>query len=265
MNALLNHRLLSTRGGTVLVGAFAAVIAGIFVLIYINQYRDSVRSSDATTTVLVAKRLIQKGTPGAYIGSEKLFVPTSVPRAKVRESAIADPVSFRGLVAAADIFPGQQLTLADFVPASEAFSTRLAQEQRAIAVPLDSAHGLTGILNAGDHVDVFVGFNESRNGGGGRPVVKLLMQNALVLSAPGAKTGIGAGNSSNVVLKVDYQRAAELAFATDNGRVWVVLRPIANVKPTPPEAVTVESILFGVKPVTVNRKLREFLYGSGAR
>jgi hypothetical protein len=42
MQAILNHRLLSTRGGTAALGVLAAVVAGVFVLLYLNQYRNSV-------------------------------------------------------------------------------------------------------------------------------------------------------------------------------------------------------------------------------
>jgi hypothetical protein len=103
-------------------------------------------------------------------------------------------------------------------------------------------------------VDIFVGFNT-----GSTPVIKLLMQNALVLSTPGAANAAGGARSASVVIRANYQRAAELAFAADNGRLWLVLRPGANVAPTPPEAVTVESLLFGVQPITVQKKIRDFV------
>jgi len=67
------------------------------------------------------------------------------------------------------------------------------------------------------------------------------------------------GRSPSVVIRANYQRAIELAFAADNGVLWLMLRPAANVKATPPEAVTVESLLFGVQPITVQKKIRDFV------
>src|SRR5712691_11770547 len=110
MQDILSHRLLSTRGGTIAVGGFAAVLAGIFVLVYLSHYRSSLKTSSAPVTVLVAKSLIQKGTPGNYVGAADLFVPTSIPSSRVRLGAISDPTQFRNRVAVNDIFPGQQLT-----------------------------------------------------------------------------------------------------------------------------------------------------------
>jgi Flp pilus assembly protein CpaB len=258
MQAILNHRLLSTRGGTAALGVLAAVVAGVFVLLYLNQYRNSVKASSGPVTVLVAKKLIHKGTPGDYVGSANLFVPTKVPESKAIVGAVTDPVAFRGRVAVDDIFPGQQITVADFsLAASAAIQTKLVKAQRGIAVPLDTTHGLLKHISPGDHVDIFVGFNAPR------PVIKLLMQNALVLSTPGAANAVGGAKSSSVIIRANYQRAAELAFAADNGKLWVVLRPAANVRATPPEAVTIESMLFGVQPITVQKHLRDFLGAGG--
>jgi Flp pilus assembly protein CpaB len=217
-----------------------------------------VKASSGPVTVLVAKKLIHKGTPGDYVGSANLFVPTKVPESKAIVGAVTDPVAFRGRVAVDDIFPGQQITVADFsLAASAAIQTKLVKAQRGIAVPLDTTHGLLKHISPGDHVDIFVGFNAPR------PVIKLLMQNALVLSTPGAANGVGGTKSSSVIIRANYQRAAELAFAADNGKLWVVLRPAANVRATPPEAVTIESMLFGVQPITVQKHLRDFLGAGG--
>jgi Flp pilus assembly protein CpaB len=258
---ILSSRLFNSRGGTLLVGGAAAVLAAIVVLVYVAQYRHNVNASNAEVTVLVAKRLITKGTPGNYVGSAGLFAPTTVVQKHVRTGAITDPAALRGRVAISDIYPGQQLTVADFsVALTDALPTHLAQTQRAIAIPIDSAHGLVGQLQPGDHVDVYAGFNvDSARGGGSGPVIKLLMQNALILRVPGVHTGIGAGSSSNVVLRASYQQAAEIAFASDNGKIWLVARPNANAQPTPPELVTVESLLLGVPPVTVYRNLRRYV------
>ena len=58
------QNLFSTRRGSVLVGAAAAVIAGIVLVVYLHQYRNSVNSASAAAPVLVASQLIPKGTPG---------------------------------------------------------------------------------------------------------------------------------------------------------------------------------------------------------
>ncbi|MET0937717.1 MAG: SAF domain-containing protein, partial [Gaiellaceae bacterium] len=110
------QKLLSTRGGTVAVAAVGALLAAAVFVAYLHRYRSSVNESAAPMTVLVAKDFIEEGTPGSVVGSEGLFQTASTPKDDLKEGAISDPDSLRGLVAKNDIYPGQQLTVADFSP-----------------------------------------------------------------------------------------------------------------------------------------------------
>jgi Flp pilus assembly protein CpaB len=249
--------LLTTRGGTVAVGIGAAFLAAIAVLVYLNRYRETINSANQDVSVLVAKRLIPKGTPGTYIGTAELFAPTTFPQKRIAEGAISNPATIRGRVALHDIYPGEQMTLADFSTGlTDALATQLSPTQRAIAVPIDTAHGLIGQIQAGDRVDVYVGMNTGQG-----PVIKLLMENTLVMRMPGDKSSFTGRKSSNVILRANYQQAANLAFAVDNGKIWLTARPSANARTTPPELVTAETLLFGIPPVTASRKIRQILGG----
>jgi Flp pilus assembly protein CpaB len=90
-------------------------------------------------------------------------------------------------------------------------------------------------LQTGDRVDVYGGFSSSGTGSAS-PVLRLLVPGALVLKAPAAAGGgglAGGGSSvSNVVLEIDQSLAPALAFAADNGKVWLVLRPANATNPT---------------------------------
>ena len=94
----LVHKLLSTRGGTLIVSGIAAVLAAVILIGYLHRYRESVNSASQPVTVLVAKGLIEKGTPGAVVGTQDLFQTTTAPRDEVKEGAISDPASLRGRV-----------------------------------------------------------------------------------------------------------------------------------------------------------------------
>jgi pilus assembly protein CpaB len=211
--------------------------------------------------VLVAKSFIEEGTPGNVVGTQDLFQITETPKSELKEGAISDPDSLRGRVAAADIFPGEQLTVADFTAISpDAVVNRIAGDQRAMAVSLDSAHGNIGNIAPGDHVDVYGAFNVRRLNPDGsvdpnsaeRPVVKLIVEDVTVLDAPAeSSSGFGAGatDKSNVTLRLSDEQASHIAFATENGKVWIVLRPTAGAEPSEPDLVTLETVLFGVKPI----------------
>ena len=238
------ENLLSTRRGTILLGAGAALIAAILLIVYLSHYRSSIKASGETTPVLVAKSLIQKGSPGNLVARSHQYQIASIPKSTVRAGAITDTSTLAGLVAAHDIYANQQLTTADFVAAApNSIQTNLAGRNRAISIPLDQAHGMLAELSPGDHVDIYVAL-EMQGPGGTVPVLKQLMQNALVLRTP--TTGAGSGN---IVLRASGPQAAALAFAADNGKLWLVLRPASGAKPAPPGLVTVQRLLLGVRPV----------------
>jgi Flp pilus assembly protein CpaB len=257
----LAHKLLSTRGGTVAVAAVGALLAAAVFLGYLHRYRSSVNESGAPMTVLVAKDFIEKGTPGNVVGSEGFFQTATTPKDDLKEGAISDPDSLRGLVATNDIYPGQQLTVADFSPtAADALTNEIAGEERATPLALNPTHGMVGNVRTGDRVDVYGAFNVRRLRPDGtvdpdaveRPVLKLLVEDVLVLDSPeGAKAGFGASaqQTSNVTVRVSHEQSARLAFSAENGKVWIVLRPPTGAKPTPPDIVTLETVLFGVPPV----------------
>src|SRR5689334_23886680 len=111
----MSSKLLTTRRGTIILGIGAAVLAAIVLLVYLNQYRNSVDSGAPPVSVLVAKSLIQKGTPGDVVGTAGMYHVSSIPRNQVKTGAYVDPKTLTGTLAAEDIYPGQQLTTADFV------------------------------------------------------------------------------------------------------------------------------------------------------
>jgi Flp pilus assembly protein CpaB len=249
--------LLSSRRGTVLIAIACAVAAGAVVLVAMSRYRKSVAASGTPQTVLVATQVIHKGTSGSVIASEYLFEAQAVRSGQVGAGAIADASVLHGKVAASDIYPGQQLTAANFTTRG-GLPSQLPPRQRAITLTLDSAHGMVGTIETGDHVDVYAGLQLQIAGGQTQPVLRLLMANVPVLKAPvqtSAALGAASSNStSNVTLQVDTTQAGALAYAADNGKVWLVLRPVNAAATAPPSQISVQSLLFGTKPLVVGGK-----------
>jgi pilus assembly protein CpaB len=204
--------------------------------------------------VLVATQEIPKNTPGAAIASEGFFKPTQIAAKQVTAGALADAGALQGKVAAQDIYPGEQLTAADFA-AGGGLTASLAPTQRAMTVSLDAEHGMIGQLHDGDHVDVYAGVDLAQNAGGvNRPVLRLLMSNVVVLQAATSNGGsLGGGGNANstaqVTLRVDDSEAAELAFAADNGKVWLALRPGNASAPPAPALTDVQSFLSASQPI----------------
>lgn len=256
------QRLFSTRGGTFILAGIAAVLAGIAVVVYVTNYRDSVKSGGLPATVLVAKSLIPTGTPGETVALKHLYQVQEVRTSQLIDGAISDPAGLRDRVAATDILPGAQLTATDFTTTGGQLASTLTGPQRAITIPLASAQGLVDTIQEGDHVDVYAGFNvtavDSRGqplamGGQSRPMLRLIERDLRVLDV---STDSQSTRVSNITLRSTPRQAAELAFASDNGKVWLVLRPPTGATPSPPSPVTVETLMLGMPPVQIVRSLR---------
>jgi pilus assembly protein CpaB len=214
--------VLSTRGGAIAVAAAAAILAGILLFVFVQRYRDNTNVASAPTAVFVARGMIPQGMSADLIASQQLVQRTTVKNSQVQAGAIADPGVLHGQVAVDNIYPGQQLTLAEFTRTG-GLSSDLTGDQRAVAVPVDSAHGLVGFLRPGDHVDVLASYT----GGGANHSLSTLLQDIYVLSTPGGTAGGigGASTASEVVLRIPTKNAGQVAYAAENGKVWMILRP----------------------------------------
>jgi Flp pilus assembly protein CpaB len=249
-------RLVSTRRSTLLVAALIALLAGASILLYLNSYRASLKSQGALVTVLVAKGTIPKGTAGSVVAAKNLYTATTIRESQLLEGAISDPATLRDRVATREIFDAAQLTAADFGAAGDSLAAQLTDRQRVVSVPFDSAHGLIDGIEPGNRVDVYAGFNvtplgadgKPLSGGQARPMLRLILANVAVLAVGEKARGSG---TTNVSLRVDDLDAAQLAFAADNGKLWLALRPSSGAKPSRSGIVTVETMLLGVPPVRI--------------
>lgn len=234
----------STRQGSLMLALGAAILAGILLLLFVQHYRDDANKKGAATSVFVAKSLIPHGSSAEVIASNNLLERTSLRGSQVQSGAISDPSEIAGKVALVDIAPGQQIKASDFGVAGDGIGYKLTGTDRAIAVPVDSTHGLVGQVRAGDHVDVLAGISGA-GGGAARPTIRTLLQNIEVLQAAGSGGGgLGGGSNggANVILRATDKEALLLAFVADNGKIWLTLRPPAGAKETAPAAVSIDSL-----------------------
>jgi Flp pilus assembly protein CpaB len=253
----------ATRHGALALALVCAVAAAGIILMAIGHYRSSAVSAGKQVSVLVAASTIEKGTSGETIASQKLFKTMAVLSKDVASGSVTDTTVLQGKVASQNILPGQQLTVGDFAVRS-GYIGQLAPTQRAMSIPLDTSHGMASVVQAGDHVDVYAGLDvngsQSTQGSGGATVtgsasasvgMRLLMADvpvlAVNLNGGGGVSSNGVQMESNVLLKVPATQAGALAFASDNGKVWVVLRGANAVTPKSKAGVlyTVNSVLHG--------------------
>ena len=244
------RRQLATRQGMFVVAGLVTVLAAAFLMLFLSQYRARV-TDDTQVNVTIAKSLIEKGSSGDVIVTNGLFEMAKVKKSELATGAVTDPAKLRGKVATDDVFPGDQITMPDFKPGTGTIGSKIAGYDRGISIPVDAAHGMVGEINVGDRVDVLGGFN-LQGAVRGRPIVRTILQNALVLKAPSSpKTGASSinRNSQSVIVRVPDDKVGEVAWAADNGKVWLVVRPKAGALQSRPSMVGAETLLVGSKPV----------------
>jgi Flp pilus assembly protein CpaB len=257
----LATRLVSTRRGTLFAALVIAMLAGASILLYLNSYRDSLKTQGALVTVLVANQTIPKGTAGNVVDAKDLYTVTTIRESQLLEGAMSDPASLRDRVATREIFEGAQLTAVDFGAAGDSLAAQLTDRERIVSLPFDAAHGLISGIEPGNRVDVYAGFNVTPiladgtpvEGAAGRPIVRLILSNVPVV-AVGEKPK-GATGKTNVSLRVDDVKAAQAAFGSEYGRLWLALRPSTGAKPSRPDIVTIETLLLGVPSVQMLKNL----------
>ena len=246
-------KALSTRNGTLAVSAVAALLAGALLLVFLNQYRDSTRDDGATVNVLVAKRLIESGSAADVLADQGAFQRTRVRKDELKQGAIIDPAALEGKIASGDVYPGEQIRAADFAAVYPRAIYKLNGYSRALAIPTDAVRSNTTELRAGERVDILGAFNstEGQPGTGGKPIIKVLMRDVLVLRAPVGGNGAEGSSGGNIVLKARDDKAVELAYAVDNGQLWLLLRPQTGATNSEIGTVTLETVLFGKKTISV--------------
>lgn len=177
-----------------------ALAAIVVVVISHRRHPDRVNNPGAVQ-VLVAKRMIPKGTSGDVIRSDPaLYSVVPSQPSQIESGAIVDPATLVGKVAVTNIAQGQQITAADFDP-SKAIPTP-GPSQRAVIVTPTKVIG--GPIAAGSHVDVLVATTNS-----GKP--RELYRNLQVLSV--------SGNGRKVTLRATPQQAGKLIYAMQHGRL----------------------------------------------
>jgi Flp pilus assembly protein CpaB len=213
LGSRFNNQAASSRRNSILVALLAAVLAGGLIYAFVSHSKKTQTAvAPIETTVFVAKSYIPVGTADESIVSEGLLKPEQVPATSVIPGAISDPSLVAGLVTTSAIATGQQITSTDFARGSTSLDTQLSGDQRAIAISIDAAHGMTAYLAAGDNVDVAV---QGPSGTG------VLFQDVNVLANAGGDVVLNLTDKQVLLLGDALQR---------NLTIWLEMRPAKGAK-----------------------------------
>ncbi|TAL77077.1 MAG: Flp pilus assembly protein CpaB [Burkholderiaceae bacterium] len=165
---------------------------------------------------------------GTKLDTEHMAI-RQLPAAVVSSDSIA-PQGFPGLVGQTLVAPLRAGDLILPVHTAQArstpFSDQLGTGRRAITMPVDAINSVSGLLEPGDLIDLYVSFEHQR-----RRMTAPLLQGVLVL-ATGTQTrsgsdhadARGAGAYSTVTLDTSPEDAVKLVAARQGGTITALLR-----------------------------------------
>ncbi|WP_427185078.1 Flp pilus assembly protein CpaB [Bordetella bronchialis] len=203
---------------TVVAGLLAAWAARQHIQGRIEQIEAQARV--ATVSRLVAAYDLEAGTrlDEAYVAVR------DIPREWAPSDALApeDFAAYTHSVLAHPLRRGDPIQRAHVAPEKAApLSSRVPAGRRAITIPVDDINSLSGMLQAGDLLDLYVSFEHGR-----RQITAPLLQGVLVLATgrEGEGDEAAAGAFSTITLDAGPEDAVKLVAARQAGRITAILR-----------------------------------------
>jgi Flp pilus assembly protein CpaB len=215
-------------------------------LFYVTNYKRSVQKSTSGVPVYVASKDLAVGTTGADIAGHDLRVET-VQKRDVVPGAISSPSDVSGLVLAAPVYAGEQLTLRRFSDvAAQGIRGQLKSTLRAVQIAGDPNQLLAGTLATGDHVDLVANLRIDPNSTA--TATRIVLRDLKVLTAPTdpslGKVSTSSGSMS-VILAVTDTQVQRLFFVVKNGDWTLELRPVVGAVDSADRIDTLSTVLQG--------------------
>jgi Flp pilus assembly protein CpaB len=208
----------------IVVAVVLAAAAGLFAWDYLTQPRQA---PPAPRSVVIASRAIAAREP---IDPSMITIQT-IPADQVQPGSYSAATALGGDVALVAIPAGSPLTASNVGHASQLeTAVHLGRGMRAMSIPVDEVKDVAGLVQPGDHVDVYA-IVESR---GTTPPQSLAILRNLRVLAVGTSTGAagapaaGAPQARTVTLEVTPLQAKTLSLADLNATLRLALRPPAE-------------------------------------
>ncbi|HEY2543929.1 MAG TPA: Flp pilus assembly protein CpaB, partial [Gaiellaceae bacterium] len=227
-----------------------ALIAMLLTLFYVTNYKRSVQKSTSGVPVYVAVKDMTVGTTGSDIVKQHELKVETVQKRDVVPGAISSPDDVSGLVLAAPVYAGEQVTLRRFSDAAaQGIRGQLKGTLRAVQLAGDANQLLAGTLEAGDHVDLVANLRLDTNSTS--TATRIVLRNLTVLTAPTdpalGKVSTPSGSDSAVLAVTDTQ-VQRLFFVMKNADWTLELRPVVGAVDSAEKIDTLASVLqAGVK------------------
>ncbi|HLB18062.1 MAG TPA: Flp pilus assembly protein CpaB [Gaiellaceae bacterium] len=229
----------------ILIAVGLALVAMLLTLFYITNYKRSVEHSTSGVPVYVAVSDLTAGTPGAEIVKQHELRVETVQQRDVVPGAISSPQQVSGLLLAAPVYAGEQVTLRRFSDvAAQGIRSQLKGTLRAVQVAGDPNQLLAGTLVAGDHVDLVANLRLQSNTTS--TATRIVLRDLTVLTAPNdptlGKVSTTSGGDS-VILAVTDTQVQRLFFVLKDADWTLELRPVVGAVDSPERVDTLNTVL----------------------
>ncbi|CAM3704303.1 SAF domain-containing protein [Bordetella sputigena] len=206
--------------------AAVTVAAGVLAAWAARQHiQGRIAQIEADAQVATVPRLVAAYdlTPGTRL-EEAYVAVRDIPTAWAPSDALApeDFAAYTYNVLAHPLRRGDPVLRSHLVPQKSApLSSRVSAGRRAITIPVDDINSLSGMLQTGDLLDLYVSFEHGR-----RQITAPLLQGVLVLAT--GRTGddgeATTGAYSTITLDAGPEDAVKLVAARQAGRITAILR-----------------------------------------
>lgn len=215
-----------------MLAGLLAGLAGLLTIMSVGRAQGGTREAKATPSlpVLVAARDLPVGLSLDQALARKDVVFQKVIPDLIEPNAVLNPGAVRGKVVVQPIYKGEQLTLVRLgTTGQQGLRAQLTGTTRVMQVSGDAVQLLSGVVHAGDHVDVVASVKE---GPQQTPYSKVVIRNLLVITAPVAPTTPTAGSTQELSATVQLSdaQAQQLFFVEKNADWSFLLRPATRVQ-----------------------------------
>lgn len=208
-----------------------AVLGSVLLISWVSGAERRAMADLEPVDVLVVAEPVPAGTSADDISEQQVRADT-LPAAAVADGAVASLKELTGLVATADLVPGEQVLAARFADPSEAGTpggVAVPEGLHEVSVQLEPQRVLGGRLDAGSTVAVFASFAEPDQ-------TNLVLHKVLVTSVQGAvataepaegEAGAAPVPEGAVVvtLAVSPGDAEKVVFGAEHGTIWLSSEP----------------------------------------
>lgn len=249
--------------GAIAIGAIAFFLSYSAINTKIKQLDDEANKGKVMASVVVASRNLQ---PGELINSSSVSL-RKIPQEFINSSSITsdnfETVDGQGLLLA--VKAGEPILTSYTVTRGGAyFSGTVKPGRRALTIEVDEISSISGMLRAGDKIDILVTAKQPKKLGivtGSEDLTFPLLSNLAVLATGQAQRGSGnaAVTYTHITLDVTPDQANSIIAAKTGGKMTAVLRSPTDELPNTSQIKTMANVVPSAQ--AGEPKLVEYLVG----